>query len=79
MSASTQQPHLLQVAPWTEEELLACLIPSNGYDRNSPAFLFLVHVLARLSEPERRQFLQFVTGVPSLPPGGLKSLSPQIQ
>ena len=70
--------HPQQIDPWSEEELLACLIPSNGHSRESPAFLHLVHVLARFSEFERRQFLQFVTAVPSLPPGGLKSLSPPI-
>jgi E3 ubiquitin-protein ligase TRIP12 len=67
-----------QIDEWSEEDLLACLIPSNGYNRESPAFLHLVSVLARFGEFERRQFLQFVTAVPSLPPGGLKSLSPPI-
>ena len=71
--------HSAQVDPWSEEELLACLIPSNGYNRESPAFLHLVNVLARFGESERRQFLQFVTTVPSLPPGGLKSLTPPIR
>jgi hypothetical protein len=71
--------HFWQVDPWSEEELLACLIPSNGYNRESPAFLHLVNVLARFGESERRQFLQFVTTVPSLPPGGLKNLTPPIR
>ena len=38
----------------------------------------LVEILEELSMEEQRAFLQFVTGAPRLPTGGLAALSPKL-
>lgn len=44
----------------------------------SPTFLRFVSVLVGLNGEERKAFVQFVTGCPSLPPGGLGNLHPKL-
>ena len=48
----------------------------HGYTADSPAIRKLVHALRTFSPAEQRQFLQFVTGSPRLPVGGLRALRP---
>lgn len=38
----------------------------------------LLEILQELESTQRRAFLQFVTGSPRLPPGGLASLNPKL-
>ena len=64
---------------WTRDELLSYTEPNRGYTRDSPGFLMLVDVLIEMTAVERKAFLQFTTGCSSLPPGGLKNLTPRLQ
>lgn len=64
---------------WSAEELLMYCEPAAGYSRNSKGFLMLIETLASLDTLERRAFLRFVTGCPTLPPGGLRNLSPKLK
>ena len=38
----------------------------------------LLEIIRELDHEQRRAFLQFVTGAPRLPPGGLASLNPKL-
>ena len=61
---------------WTVEYLKSNCIINKAV--SSQTAEHLLEVLTSLSTTEQRQFLQFVTGTPRLPNGGLKSLSPQL-
>ncbi|VEL17910.1 unnamed protein product [Protopolystoma xenopodis] len=61
---------------WSIEELTAACEPAAGMTRSSSTYCHLIHVLAGLAPSERREFVQFVTGCPNLPPGGLRNLYP---
>lgn len=63
---------------WDTATLNECLLPVGGLQRSSPLFRSLVEVLASLSHSERRAFLQFATGSPQLPIGGLRALRPAL-
>eukprot|EP00053_Salpingoeca_punica_P020085 m.207429 g.207429 ORF g.207429 m.207429 type:complete len:2206 (+) comp17789_c0_seq4:215-6832(+) len=67
-----QDPH------WTREDLLNYTSTKFGYTRESPAFLFFVDVLVSLTGDQRKAFLNFATGCPTLPPGGLANLHPRL-
>ena len=56
---------------WTRQELLSSITWSHGYTSSSPEAAMFVTVLTDMSQDDRRLFLQFVTGCPSLPPGGI--------
>lgn len=43
----------------------------HGYSHDSRAIQFLFEVLSGLEPSEQRQFIQFVTGSPRLPVGGM--------
>ncbi|CCW69447.1 unnamed protein product [Phytomonas sp. Hart1] len=62
-------------ALWTEEEIRAVLIGDHGYRSASPQLSMLAHILgARFSHAQQRAFLQFCTGCPALPLGGVAAL-----
>lgn len=63
---------------WDTATLNECLLPVGGLQRSSPLFQRLVEVLAGLSHSDRRAFLQFATGSPQLPIGGLRALRPAL-
>ena len=63
---------------WTRADLLAYTEPKYGYTRESPAFLMFLDVLLGLDLAEKRAFLTFATGCPTLPPGGLANLHPRL-
>lgn len=42
----------------------------HGYNMDSKSVRHLLQVMSELTNPERREFLQFVTGSPKLPIGG---------
>jgi len=64
---------------WDEQSLLEHLLPEHGYTTDSPTIRFLVDVLVELPTRRRREFLQFCTGCPHLPPGGLAQLQPPLK
>lgn len=65
-------------AKWDVKTLHDCCHADHGYNMDSRAIKFLFEVLSEYDVEEQRKFLQFVTGSPRLPVGGLKSLSPAL-
>ncbi|RZF46921.1 hypothetical protein LSTR_LSTR013233 [Laodelphax striatellus] len=63
---------------WDVRTLSECCRPDHGYTAESRAIRFLFEVLASYSTQEQRDFVQFLTGSPRLPVGGLKSLTPPL-
>ncbi|CCW62091.1 unnamed protein product [Phytomonas sp. EM1] len=60
---------------WSEEEISSVLVGDHGYRSNSPQLKMLAHILsARFTPEQQRAFLQFCTGCPSLPLGGVSAL-----
>ena len=50
---------------------MECCRPDHGYSHDSRAVQFLFEVLSTYDTTEQRQFVQFVTGTPRLPVGGM--------
>ncbi|KAJ4908887.1 E3 ubiquitin-protein ligase UPL4 [Raphanus sativus] len=50
----------------------------HGYTSSSPPVQNLLEILQEFDKEQQRAFLQFVTGCPRLPPGGLASLNPKL-
>ncbi|KAL0709011.1 hypothetical protein Bca4012_015989 [Brassica carinata] len=50
----------------------------HGYTSSSPPVQNLLEIVHEFDKEQQRAFLQFVTGCPRLPPGGLASLSPKL-
>ncbi|WMV44799.1 hypothetical protein MTR67_038184 [Solanum verrucosum] len=63
---------------WNSNELLDHIKFDHGYTANSPPVLNLLEIMKEFDSKQQRAFLQFVTGAPRLPPGGLASLSPKL-
>ncbi|KAG8199196.1 hypothetical protein JTE90_016022 [Oedothorax gibbosus] len=63
---------------WNIKSLSECCRPDHGYTNDSKAIKFLYQILSSYNQEQQRRFLQFVTGSPRLPVGGLKSLSPPL-
>ncbi|GMH39269.1 hypothetical protein BSKO_07167 [Bryopsis sp. KO-2023] len=63
---------------WTVEKLNECVSFSHGYTRQSEQAQWLLEVLAEFDGCKQRRFLQFLTGSPRLPPGGIGALSPKL-
>ncbi|XP_039296101.1 E3 ubiquitin-protein ligase TRIP12 isoform X2 [Nilaparvata lugens] len=63
---------------WDVRTLAECCRPDHGYTPDSRAIRFLFEVLASYTTQEQRDFVQFLTGSPRLPVGGLKSLTPPL-
>lgn len=61
---------------WSLEALRAAIVPSHGYHSDSKPFRDFLEVLHSLDHTERRLFLMFSTGSPTLPVGGFNALSP---
>ncbi|KAL8909117.1 MAG: hypothetical protein Q9171_005183 [Xanthocarpia ochracea] len=61
---------------WSIETLLDSIKADHGFNMDSKSVRNLLQVMSELSPPERRDFLQFVTGSPKLPIGGFKNLTP---
>ena len=59
--------------PWAVRMLDECCRPDHGYTSESTAVHFLYKILSSYEVDEQRQFLQFVTGSPRLPVGGMSS------
>lgn len=56
---------------WDVRTLMECCRIDHGYTPDSRAIRFLFEILASYDGEEQRQFLQFVTGSPKLPVGGM--------
>ncbi|XP_057535729.1 E3 ubiquitin-protein ligase UPL4 isoform X2 [Amaranthus tricolor] len=50
----------------------------HGYTATSPPIINFLEVINEFSYEQRRAFLQFVTGAPRLPSGGLAALNPKL-
>ncbi|KAL8715868.1 MAG: hypothetical protein Q9220_000535 [cf. Caloplaca sp. 1 TL-2023] len=61
---------------WSIETLLDSIKADHGFNMDSRSVQNLLQVMSSLTSPQRRDFLQFVTGSPKLPIGGFKSLRP---
>ncbi|KAL5711305.1 HECT-type E3 ubiquitin transferase [Ranunculus cassubicifolius] len=63
---------------WTSIELLEHIKFDHGYSASSPPIVNLLEIIQEFDYDQKRAFLQFVTGAPRLPPGGLAALNPQL-
>jgi E3 ubiquitin-protein ligase TRIP12 len=64
--------------PWTVKYLLESCRLDHGYTTDSQAIVFLFDILSSFTPDEQRMFIQFITGSPKLPVGGLRSLNPPL-
>ena len=55
---------------WSIETLLDSIKADHGYNMDSKSVRNLLQVMSELTLPQKRDFLQFVTGSPKLPIGG---------
>lgn len=67
-----------QAPSWSRDDLLRHTEPKNGYTRDSPGYQMFLDVAAAMTPDERKNFIHFVTGSSSLPPGGLANLHPTL-
>ncbi|KDD71437.1 HECT ubiquitin-transferase, partial [Helicosporidium sp. ATCC 50920] len=63
---------------WTRDELAGALAFDHGYTPESPVAQRVLDVLSELDAEQRRAFLQFVTGSPRAPAGGVGALAPRL-
>ncbi|KAL2323294.1 hypothetical protein Fmac_027673 [Flemingia macrophylla] len=63
---------------WAINELGDHIKFDHGYTASSPPIVHLLEIVREFDHEQRRAFLQFVTGAPRLPPGGLASLNPKL-
>ncbi|KAK7337028.1 hypothetical protein VNO77_17586 [Canavalia gladiata] len=63
---------------WAFSNLAAHIKFDHGYTASSPPIVSFLEIVQEFDHEQRRAFLQFVTGAPRLPPGGLASLNPML-
>ncbi|KAG1337984.1 E3 ubiquitin-protein ligase UPL4 [Cocos nucifera] len=63
---------------WDFTELVDHIKFDHGYTASSPPVVNLLEIIQEFECDQRRAFLQFVTGAPRLPPGGLAALNPKL-
>ncbi|XP_050227305.1 E3 ubiquitin-protein ligase UPL4 isoform X2 [Mercurialis annua] len=63
---------------WAYNELLDHIKFDHGYTASSPPISNLLEIMQDFNREKQRAFLQFVTGAPRLPLGGLASLNPKL-
>ncbi|KAE8812510.1 E3 ubiquitin-protein ligase UPL4 [Hordeum vulgare] len=63
---------------WDFVKLVDNIKFDHGYTSSSPAVINLLEIIQEFECHERRAFLQFITGSPRLPPGGLAALNPNL-
>ncbi|KAG8376513.1 hypothetical protein BUALT_Bualt09G0071200 [Buddleja alternifolia] len=63
---------------WNSDELLDHIKFDHGYTVSSPPIANLLEIMQEFDGEQQRAFLQFVTGAPRLPTGGLASLKPKL-
>uniref|UniRef100_A0A0C9RYJ0 HECT-type E3 ubiquitin transferase n=1 Tax=Wollemia nobilis TaxID=56998 RepID=A0A0C9RYJ0_9CONI len=63
---------------WTAQSLFENIKFDHGYTSSSPPIINLLEIIGEFTPEVKRAFLQFVTGAPRLPPGGLAALNPKL-
>lgn len=63
---------------WNSDELLEHIKFDHGYTVSSSPIVNLLEIMLEFDLEQQRAFLQFVTGAPRLPTGGLASLNPKL-
>ncbi|KAH9331575.1 hypothetical protein KI387_003683 [Taxus chinensis] len=63
---------------WTAQSLFESIKFDHGYTSSSPPIINLLEIIGEFTPQQKRAFLQFVTGAPRLPPGGLAALNPRL-
>lgn len=63
---------------WDMRMLMDACKTDHGFTHESIQIKYLFEILSSYNADEQRKFLQFITGSPCLPYGGLKSLSPPL-
>jgi len=61
---------------WSIETLMDSLKADHGFNMDSKSVKNLLSYMSELTNAQRRDFLQFITGSPRLPIGGFKNLTP---
>jgi len=64
---------------WDSNYLESTVIPSHGYTSNSAPYKWVLEALVEMAAADKKQFLLFVTGCPTSPPGGLSRLTPPLE
>lgn len=63
---------------WDVRMLMDACKTDHGFTHESVQIKYLFEILSSYNADEQRKFLQFITGSPRLPYGGLRSLSPPL-
>ncbi|XP_031485400.1 E3 ubiquitin-protein ligase UPL4 [Nymphaea colorata] len=63
---------------WVSEAFLDHVKFDHGYTSSSLPVIHFLEIVREFKHEERSAFLQFVTGAPRLPPGGLAALNPKL-
>ncbi|KAK3137637.1 hypothetical protein QOZ80_5BG0454990 [Eleusine coracana subsp. coracana] len=63
---------------WASKNLEEHIEFEHGYDTSSPSIISFLEILREFGREEQRAFIQFTTGAPQLPLGGLASLDPKL-
>ncbi|KAK4481047.1 hypothetical protein RD792_011916 [Penstemon davidsonii] len=63
---------------WHSDELTDHIKFDHGYTISSPPIINFLEIMQEFDLEQQRAFLQFVTGAPRLPTGGLASLNPKL-
>ncbi|GJM94442.1 hypothetical protein PR202_ga11084 [Eleusine coracana subsp. coracana] len=63
---------------WASKNLEEHIEFEHGYDTSSPSIITFLEILREFGREEQRAFIQFTTGAPQLPLGGLASLDPKL-
>jgi E3 ubiquitin-protein ligase TRIP12 len=63
---------------WDEERLIESTRCDHGFSHSSRTVKLLFKVMGEMTPDERRLFVQFITGSPKLPSGGIKNLKPKL-
>ncbi|TVU18117.1 hypothetical protein EJB05_34191 [Eragrostis curvula] len=63
---------------WASNNLEDHIEFEHGYDTSSPSVISFLEILREFGREEQRAFIQFTTGAPQLPLGGLASLDPKL-
>jgi E3 ubiquitin-protein ligase TRIP12 len=63
---------------WVAETLTDYIKFDHGYTSQSPPILNLLEIMVEFTPSQQQAFLQFITGCPRLPPGGLGALNPKL-
>jgi E3 ubiquitin-protein ligase TRIP12 len=58
---------------WSIETLMDSIKADHGFNMDSKSVRNLLHTMCELDPQQRRDFLQFVTGSPKLPIGGMSN------